>query len=57
MLNKPGIALEDQKSIIAFMRLIHARTKAGEDICLSCYIQKTIAIFNKYGDIIKNPVE
>ncbi len=47
--NKSLISLEDQKSIIGFMRLIHARTKAGEDICMSCYVQKTLHIFNKYS--------
>lgn len=42
------ISAEDRRSIVAFMRLIHSRTKAGEKVCISCYIQKTINIFDKY---------
>ena len=45
------ISMEDRRSIISFMKLIHARTKAGEDICMSCYVQKTLHILNKYSSI------
>jgi hypothetical protein len=42
------ISMADRRSIIAFMKLIHARTKAGEQVCISCYVKKTLDIFNKY---------
>ncbi len=44
------IAPEDKRSIIAFLKLIHARTKAGEHVCVSCYVQKTLAILDKYDN-------
>ncbi len=52
MTTKTGIAMEDKRSIVAFMKLIHARTKAGEEVCVKCYIQKTIEILDKYNDMV-----
>jgi hypothetical protein len=43
-----NITMSDKKSIIAFLKLVHARTKAGEDICLKCYVKKVLEILDKY---------
>ncbi len=42
------ISFEDKRSIIAFLKLVHARTLAGEEVCMSCYVQKVLAILDKY---------
>lgn len=53
MTNKSyGISLSDKKSIVAFMKLIHARTKAGEQVCISCYTQKVLHILDKYDSVV-----
>lgn len=50
-----GISLEDKKSIIALMKILHARTKAGEeDICVKCYVKKVLNILDKYDNMFHN---
>jgi hypothetical protein len=46
---KKGLISEaDKRSIVAFIKLVHARTLAGEQVCVSCYIKKTLDILEKY---------
>jgi hypothetical protein len=53
MTNSKGISLEDKKSIIGLMKILHARTKAGEeDICVKCYVQKVLFILDKYDGLV-----
>jgi hypothetical protein len=38
---------KDKREIVTYLKLVDARHRAGEDVCISCYIKKVMDILNK----------
>lgn len=39
---------EDKKEIITYIKLIDARHRAGEKVCIECYVKRILNILNRY---------
>jgi len=45
------MTLEDKREIITYLKIVDARHKAGEKVCISCYIKKVLDILDKYDSV------
>lgn len=39
---------KDKRAIISYLKIVDARHRAGEKVCISCYIKKVLEILDKY---------
>jgi len=41
---------KDKREIITYVKLVDARHRAKEEVCISCYIKKILGILDKYNN-------